>query len=274
MGKAIRNFKSPRNRETFDPRGGWNRYSFQVDFFKRWSNEMAYVLGFLYADGNITDAATSSRTQYIKFSNNEKEILEKIKSVLKAEHPIHSRPPHTSVDKYGHLYRSSESFHLRVGSKRMFADLIKLGLILNKSKVMKFPFVPPKYLGHFLRGYFDGDGTIYLEQRKGIKQKLIFKRAKTVFSSGSKTFLKGLSNILAAVLNARKAKVYKGDKDFQIVYSTKESVKIFKFMYKDPHDLFLERKFDNFKKFFNTRTKWLDKEVAKILHENEEHSAA
>jgi len=259
--------------EIFDPRGGWNRYKFQVDFFQKWSNEMAYVLGFLYADGNIEDAMESSRTRYIKFSNTDKEIIEKIKSVLKAEHPIHFQLPHTSVDKNGHLYRSSKSFYLRIGSKRMFLDLIKLGLILNKSKVVEFPFVPVKYLGHFLRGYFDGDGTISIEQGKDIRQKLIFKRAKTIFSSGSKVFLKGLSDILAGVLNVRKAKVYKGNGDFQTVYSTKESSEIFKFMYKDSYGLFLKRKFGNFKKFFNMRTKWLDSKVVKILNKNGKYLA-
>jgi len=65
----------------FDPRGGSNRYSIKTDFFQKWSNEMAYVLGFLYADGCIVDAAKSSRTQYIKFASKDKEIIEKIKSV-------------------------------------------------------------------------------------------------------------------------------------------------------------------------------------------------
>lgn len=71
----------------FDSRGGHNCYNCNLDFFKKWSNEMAYVLGFLYADGNIIDASVSSRTQYIKFSNNKKEIIEKIRLVLKAKHP-------------------------------------------------------------------------------------------------------------------------------------------------------------------------------------------
>ncbi len=37
-------------------RGGHNRYCCDKDFFKHWSDKMAYVLGFLFADGNITDA--------------------------------------------------------------------------------------------------------------------------------------------------------------------------------------------------------------------------
>ena len=233
---------------------------------------MTYVLGFLYADGDIIDAV-SSRTQYIKFSSKDKEILEKIRVVLGSEHPIHLRPPQISQDKYGHIYRSSKSFYLRIGSREVFFDLIKLGLIPNKSKVIKFPSIPFRFLGHFLRGYFDGDGTIYLEQRKGVKQKLIFKRANTIFCSGSETFVKSLSNVLSKVLNVRKAKVYRGNREFRIMYFTKESVKMFKFMYKNSTGLFLKRKFNNFKRLFNIRPKWLDKEVIKLLSENVKYLA-
>lgn len=258
--------------ETFDPRGGWNRYKFRVDFFKKWSDEMAYVLGFLYADGDMIDADSSSRSQYIKFSNKDREIIEKIRSVLRAEHPIHSRPPHMVLHKNG-FYRSSELFFLRIGSRRMFADLIELGLSPNKSKIMRFPAVPSKYLNHFIRGYFDGDGTIYIESRRNAGKKMSIKRARTSFSSGSESFLKTLSNILAEAINVRRAKIYKGTRDFQIVYSIRESVKIFKFMYKNSRSLLLKRKFDNFKRFFNIRIGWSNKEITKILNESTKYLA-
>lgn len=128
-------------------------------------------------------------------------------------------------------------------------------------------------MGHFLRGYFDGDGTVYIEQRKGVKQKLIFKRANTIFCSGSRVFLKDLSTILAKDFNLRKAKIYRGNREFRIVYFTKESVKIFKLMYRNSLGLFLKRKFNNFKKFFNIRPEWADKEVTEILTKNAKYLA-
>ena len=63
---------------SIDPRGGHNRYKFDKDFFKKWTPEMAYILGFLYADGDIEDVRKSSRTQYITFVSVDKEILESI----------------------------------------------------------------------------------------------------------------------------------------------------------------------------------------------------
>ena len=47
---------------SIDPRGGHNRYKFKTDFFERWTPEMAYVLGYLYSDGDIEDVRESSRT--------------------------------------------------------------------------------------------------------------------------------------------------------------------------------------------------------------------
>ena len=63
---------------SLDPRGGHNRYKFNKDFFKKWTPKMAYVLGFMYADGNITDSVVF-RTQYISFDSADREIIEKIK---------------------------------------------------------------------------------------------------------------------------------------------------------------------------------------------------
>jgi hypothetical protein len=43
------------NNETMvrDPRGGHNRKKINEDFFKTWSPQMTYVLGFMYADGAL-----------------------------------------------------------------------------------------------------------------------------------------------------------------------------------------------------------------------------
>ena len=46
----------------------------------------------------------------------------------------------------------------------MFNDLIKQGCVPNKSLILTFPNkyqVPKNLINHFIRGYFDGDGSIY-----------------------------------------------------------------------------------------------------------------
>ena len=248
----------------FDPRGGYNRYSCNFDFFKKWTDEMAYVLGFLYADGAVIDAI-SSRTQYIQFNSTDKELLEKIKIALSSEHPIRVWPPHLTVHKNG-TYKSAESFILRIGSRRMFNDLIHLGVIPNKSKISTFPIVPVSYLSHFIRGYFDGDGCIFLQLAKSKKIKTIIKKLSVIFTSGSIVFLEKLGRILKSQLILNHEKVYKSKGAFQLRYSTNDSLKIFKFLYKTvPQNIYLKRKFKIFLKYFLLRPLKIDKDIKNIL---------
>jgi len=48
-------------------------------FFKIWSPKMAYVLGYMFADGAILDTNTSSRTYYLCFASNDLDLLRKRK---------------------------------------------------------------------------------------------------------------------------------------------------------------------------------------------------
>jgi len=224
----------------FDSRGGHNRYSCNFNFFKKWTDEMAYVLGFLYADGCIIDAV-SSRTQYIQFDSKDKEILEKIRRIMESEHLLGVRPPHSVIHRNG-TYISAESFTLRIGSRRMFNDLIRFGIVPNKSKIIEFPSaLPDKYLGQFIRGYFDGDGSVVFNKKRWIR---------VVFTSGSKNFLEQLSSNLSKVLGIRKRLVRLSHRSYQLYYFTQEGLKILRFIYKDAekNNLYLDRKYRFYKK--------------------------
>lgn len=235
-----------------DKRGGYNRLPFNKYFFKKWSHKMAYVLGFLYADGNITDAV-SSRTQYIGFANTEKELLVKIKSTLKSKHHIRSRPPQLIKHHDGKKYISRELFILRIGSRSMFDDLIHIGVVPNKSKIVSFPRVPSGCLGHFVRGYFDGDGCIHLERTKGKSKRELIKRMRIVFTSGSRKFLIGLRDAISKVIYINGGSIYYENRAFRLVYATQESNLLCGLMYKNRGDLFLKRKYDIFQEYRKIR---------------------
>src|SRR3990167_1983700 len=94
----------------FDPRGSYNRCSCNIDFFRQWTDEMAYVLGFFYADGCMLDAV-SSRTQYICFDSVDKDILERIRAVMKSGHHLSIRPSRLIAHRNG-FYRSRNLFTL------------------------------------------------------------------------------------------------------------------------------------------------------------------
>ena len=56
--------------------------------------------------------------------------------------------------------RSGKVFRIQIGSKEMAEDLFHLGLSVQKVRRIVLPTAPEKFLGDFVRGYFDGDGNL------------------------------------------------------------------------------------------------------------------
>jgi len=207
---------------------------------------MAYVLGYLYADGSLENSPII-RGKYVRVTSTDKITISKFKSWLGSGHkivkinpPSHNRKP---------LYR------LRIGSHKMYNDLINLGLYPHKSLTIKLISLPNKFLSDFVRGYFDGDGCVYVEKNK---DKTRIKRLSIIFSSGSKIFLEQLRNMLSKKINLSMHPVHKGNRSFQLRYSTKDSLELFKLMYHQcPIDICLKRKSDIFLSYFKSRSRKL-----------------
>ena len=211
------------------------------DFFKKWTSEMAYILGFLFADGNII--FTKRGTWFWSLQITDKEILEKIKIEIDSSHTISERK---TIQSHKRLYR------LQIGSKEMCNDLLRLGLTERKSKTITFPKVPKKYLADFLRGYFDGDGGVWVgpkNKNKNSKNYII----STFFTSGSEKFLISLRKILAenGLLGGSLVKKERG---FDLKYSVKDSLILCKIMYNSKCSLFLDRKREKFEKYKSMRS--------------------
>lgn len=136
-----------------DPRGGHNRASINQNFFQTWSPQMAYVLGFIFADGAIEDVQKSSRTCYISIVSKDLSILEKIKSVMNSNHKLYERKSQLTIYPGNKRYIAGERFTFRVGSKFMYNDLLSLGVTPRKSLSILFPSIPREFLSHFIIGH-------------------------------------------------------------------------------------------------------------------------
>lgn len=231
-----------------DPRGGHNRFQINQNFFQSWSSQMAYVLGFIFADGAIEDVQKSSRTCYISIITSKKDlnILEQIKTAMSSSHNLYKRRPRIEGFPGQKFYKSAERFVFRIGSKIIYNDLLSLGVTPRKSLTISFPNIPLEFLSHFIRGYFDGDGCLHL-----IKGKY----PRLIFTSGSNKFLEGLSEALTFVLQIPKKATYSqlqesGNLCYHLHYNTKFSSKILEFMYKDLGKApYLKRKFAIYQKY-------------------------
>lgn len=227
---------------------------------------MAYVLGYLYADGSMEDASYL-RGKYIRVSSTDESSILRIRELLKSAHSIVVRKPRWGKFSGGKEYQSRKAYLLRIGSHEIYDSLLRLGLYPNKSLTITFPTVPENFLSHFVRGYFDGDGCISLYRRPGKHGQQIMKKLSVIFTSGSYSFLETLGTTLAHSAGLKHYKVYKGwNRSFQLRYSTIDSIKIFKFLYnRASKDLYLERKFATFAKYFSFQPKRVDEKIGTIL---------
>ncbi len=232
-----------------DPRGGHNRKTFNKDFFKKWSSEMAYVLGYIYADGTIEDVRESSRTCYLAITSVDYDILDKIRKVLSSNHTLYIKPEKYNSFPDGRTYLCKQGYILRIGSKELFDDLFKLGLTPRKSLTLKFPEIPDKFLNYFIRGYFDGDGCIMVSLTKGRSVLSLT----TIFTCGSLEFLEHLNDLLNKFTGSGSKKIIHGDHAYQLCYKKNDSLKVLSFMYKNLNKSpFLNRKYHKYKKYLET----------------------
>ena len=211
-----------------DSRGGYNSFSFDTNFFKKWSPAMAYTLGFIFADGTIIDAQKSSRTCYLRIDNTDKIILEKIKLALSSNHPITSTNP-KSANIRNKIFSSKPKYSLRIGSKQLFQDLLNLGLIPNKSLTISLPKIPNQYFKFFLRGYFDGDGCLNLYQPHGRNKPIV----NVIFTSGSKNLLRAISIALKEKISLPIKNIYYNSHAYRLSYKQSSAMKILDFMYQN-----------------------------------------
>lgn len=201
------------------------------------TEEKAYWLGFLYADGYITKAKYG---KYIGISLGVKDEshLEKIKKSLNATYPIKT---YNSIN-FG---VETEYVRLLISSDQMFNDLIEKGLVERKSLVLKFPdnnIVPKNLVHHFIRGYFDGDGS--------------FKKSQDSFYAfqvcGTKEFLNSLAiYIYHPNLKLGKRHKDKNNNNYSLEIGGRQQViKIGDYMYKNA-TIYLDRKYQRYLDLIN-----------------------
>ena len=143
------------------------KYTYNKDFFKVIdSEEKAYWLGFIYADGCIeekkkSNGKVSAMELTISLAEVDRGHLEKFLKSIESNSPIRSKKA-TCNGKVFPACRCA------VCCTELCRDLIKLGVVPNKSLILKFPTeeqVPKYLLKHFIRGYVDGDGTVRISKR-------------------------------------------------------------------------------------------------------------
>lgn len=214
-------------------------FDINTSFFDKIDSEKsAYFLGFLYADGCV-QTNNNSYMVTLKLKSEDKIILEKFRDIIS---------PSSSVKITNKKYA-----YVRVNQKEIYNQLISHGCIPNKSLTLDFPTtVPQELLHHFVRGYSDGDGTIYQNT---------FRNKKTVNTIwkivSTKQFCEQVALLLKKELNISCFQSLSRPKTNNIttilsVGGNIQVEKVLDWLYKDA-TIYLPRKFDKYLEFKKSR---------------------
>lgn len=135
------------------------KYQINENYFKIIdSEEKAYWLGFIMADGYIERHNNKPYRLGIMLKQSDSHHLEKFKQAIGSNKEIIFR------DIYDPRGFISHSAVLRINSLNLCSDLEKLSITSGKTGYECIPNIESKYTWSFLRGYFDGDGWISKEE--------------------------------------------------------------------------------------------------------------
>ena len=209
------------------------------------TEEKAYWLGFLFADGSIS---SSDYNIELSLQEKDKNHLEKYVKFLK----------HTNknIIKY-HRNKLGNSWRVTVTNKHLWNRLNELGCVPKKSCILKFPNDLNGFEIPFIRGYFDGDGCISY-----VKNKIHVSPKCSMIST--KEFLLEVQRILKN--NNIKSVIHKDKRwknnTFVLELSQKESMLFIKLLYNNS-TVYLNRKYNRYL-FFTTSCRSL-KEFNELL---------
>ena len=120
--------------------------------------EKAYWIGFLAADGFIESKRINGAQKLgVTLSKKDEAHLHLFNQMLDSDYEIKTY--------VGSGYNpEGEYSKLLITSQKLVDDLRKYGIVENKTSILMFPKnLPQEYYNDYMRGYFDGDGSIYYQ---------------------------------------------------------------------------------------------------------------
>lgn len=199
------------------------KYTLEYNFFKNIdTEEKAYLIGLLLADGHI------SKNDVIMLTLRDKDIVEKYRQAIQSNAPIRK-------DRYG-------NYQLNIRCKQMAEDLRRIGLNNQKSYSLDFnkvlSYIPKNLENHFVRGLFDGDGSIKIYKYDYVKN--------SQYHFGY-TGLKEVVEYIKGYFDIHTKTVKESEITYTCVSSCKSTIShIYKILYNNA-TIYMDRKYNTFK---------------------------
>lgn len=223
------------------------KYTLNEKYFDNIDTEpKAYFLGLLYADG-CNDGATIK----LQLAEKDRDILEKLKIEIGSNTPLQNQKPRLiKFKKDSRSYMQKKSYILKLNSRYLCRRLSEIGCIPKKTFLLEFPLkkhLPINLTRHFIRGYFDGDGSLHIpKHKKGCGFTFI----------GRENFCLKVKQVLENTLNIRLTfNKYKKHSFWTIQSGSIPNIKkILDFFYADA-TIYLNRKHEKYIDFINFKYK-------------------
>lgn len=208
-----------------------NRHSVDTEYFDIIDSEAkAYFLGLMYSDGSV-----NKEQFYIKLKD--EDIIQKFREELKSSASIRR------------IESPFSAYILTISSKQLCNQLIKWGCVPNKTRVIQVPKLREDLYRHFIRGFFDGDGCLHLDDK--------IYHCKFDITCASLQFLEQLRPIITkhAKTNGHLGKETKYEV-WHLNYGGHQVKDILDWLYKDSH-FYLQRKYNKYQilKMYQVRLK-------------------
>lgn len=196
----------------------------------------AYILGLLYADGSNN---ISKSTISISLQEEDGYLLEAIRNEIQSDKPLEYLD-YSNKHDYGYKYKNQ--YRLLLFSSHMCNALNDIGMIQNKSLKLEFPKLRRNLYSHFIRGYFDGDGSLCVRHTKDGK----FRSLTTITSTEG--FCRCAQQIIKESVNIPCGNIYdasckNGITRVLSISGRTQNQLFYEWLYKDA-DLYLQRKRD------------------------------
>lgn len=207
-------------------------------FIDGWNHCNAYAFGWIMSDGCLKLEGRNKTAWAIRIASNDLQIMSWLHSYMCVGNKI---------------YRQGSGYQIKFRNQPSIDFMRGVGLTPAKSLTMMFPDIPHEFLWDFIRGYFDGDGSIAITTNRYNTY------AQVSFTSGSREFLISLQEHLLE--SGIKSQLYRDGRDTNSSYYLRITSRLnierfFAKLYLDRDSPRLARKHEKFLLYLQTKPKY------------------
>lgn len=198
-------------------------------FEQGWDATNTYIFGLIMSDGNLSKQGRNKNRNIIRIGLNDYDLIQELHSYIKLNHKIYTQKnQHT-------LYYHNEDAVLFMKENELQE---------NKSITLRYPInIPSEFMGQFIRGFFDGDGSVIFTKNKYNTY------VQVSFTCGSYGFLEVLKQILKDTYDIN-SQIYddgrKNNDSFYLKITRNSDVRRFRDCIYNNKTIYLQRKYDKF----------------------------